>query len=261
MTRLVFLDIDGTYLADGVVPPSAADAVRAARAAGHKVLLCTGRSLAQIFPDITEAGFDGIVASGGGMVRYGEHELASVTFSREALARAVTWLDERGIDYWLETDTGLVASANLAERLRTLPDQPYLRAPMAPMSGVDRDDVRKVLFLGSETPLAAVEAAFAGVLDVIPGTIPALGPTMGELAVVGVHKAAGIEAVVQHLGLTQADTIGFGDGMNDLEMLEWVGVGVAMGDAPDAVKTVADLVVAPAVDGGLAEGFRQLGLS
>lgn len=260
MTRLIFLDIDGTYLANGSVPTSASDAVRAARARGHKVLLCTGRSLAQLYPDIMEAGFDGVVASGGGMVRYGDDVLVSHVFGRDGLARAVDWLEARGIAYWLETDTGLVASANLAERLSGLPDQPYLRAPFTAMDGVERDDVRKLLFLGSETPLADVEAEFADVFDIIPGTIPALGPTMGELAVRGVHKAAGIEAVVEHLGSTQEATVGFGDGMNDLEMIEWVGVGVAMGDAADAVKAAADIVVAPAVEDGLAEGFRRLGL-
>lgn len=260
MTRLVFLDIDGTYLANGSVPTSASDAVRTARARGHKVLLCTGRPLVQLFPDILAAGFDGIIASGGGVVRYGDELLASHAFEPATLAQAIDWLEARGIPFWLETDTTLYGSANLADRLRTLPEQPYLRAPFVALDGVRPDDVRKLVYIGSDTPTADVEAAFAGLLDVIPGTIPSLGATMGELAVRGVHKAAGIEAVVKHLGSTQEATVGFGDGMNDLEMLEWVGVGVAMGDAADAVKALADVIVAPATEDGLAEGFRRLGL-
>ena len=61
-------------------------------------------------------------------------------------------------------------------------------------------------------------------------------------------------------GVARSDTIAFGDGTNDLEMLAWVGIGVAMGVAPDVVKSVADMVVAPAGEGGIAEGFRLLGL-
>ena len=81
--KMVFLDVDGTYLAGGVVPPSASDAVRAARANGHQVLLCTGRPLVQIFDEITEAGFDGVIASAGGMVTYrGETLHSTATASR-----------------------------------------------------------------------------------------------------------------------------------------------------------------------------------
>lgn len=258
--RLIFLDVDGTYLAGDAVSPGAADAVRAARAAGHKVLLCTGRSTAQIYDDILEAGFDGLIAGGGAMVRVEDEVLVSHRFDRDLLLRAMDWLDERGIAYWLETDTDLIASPTAQAELATKPQQPYLRQGLSELDTRERDDVRKIVFLGSTVPLSQFEAAFSGELDVIGGTIPAMGENMGELALPGIHKATGIAAVVDHYGLTAADAIGFGDGMNDLEMLEFCGVGVVMGDARDEVKAVADLIVGSAAEGGVAQGFRELGL-
>jgi hypothetical protein len=60
----VFLDVDGTFVNDrGVVPPSARKAVVAARANGHEVFLCTGRSMAELWGEIVEPGFDGVIAS------------------------------------------------------------------------------------------------------------------------------------------------------------------------------------------------------
>ena len=64
----VFLDIDGTLCNyNGEVPPSAVDAVRAARKAGHVVVLCTGRSRAEISPELWEIGVDGLI---GGRFRH-----------------------------------------------------------------------------------------------------------------------------------------------------------------------------------------------
>ncbi|WP_062004977.1 MULTISPECIES: HAD family hydrolase [Arthrobacter] len=61
----VFLDVDGTYADYGVVPDAHVRAVRSARAAGHKVFLCTGRPVSMLPEHILEAGFDGLIASAG----------------------------------------------------------------------------------------------------------------------------------------------------------------------------------------------------
>ena len=61
-------------------------------------------------------------------------------------------------------------------------------------------------------------------------------PTSGEMMLPGVHKATGIDVLLAHVGVDRADTIAIGDSYNDLEMLEHVAVGVAMGNAPDAVQ-------------------------
>ena len=71
MGKIVFLDIDGTIRGfDGHVPDSAAAAIRQARAAGHKVLISSGRPLCQIEPGIIDIGFDGIISGSGSYVLY-----------------------------------------------------------------------------------------------------------------------------------------------------------------------------------------------
>ena len=61
-----------------------------------------------------------------------------------------------------------------------------------------------------------------------------------DLAPVGVSKASGVEFVCEQLGLTAADVLAIGDGRNDIELLQWAGRGVAMGQAIDIVRDVAD---------------------
>ena len=82
-----------------------------------------------------------------------------------------------------------------------------------------------------------------------------------DLAPEGVSKASALADVAAELGVAQADVLAIGDGRNDLEMLEWAGRGVAMGQAPDVVKAVADDVTASwEEDGVVAELGRWFDL-
>lgn len=73
-------------------------------------------------------------------------------------------------------------------------------------------------------------------------------------------KARGIRSVLDKLGLNMADAWAFGDGFNDIEMLSSVGFGVAMGNAPNAVKSVADHICPNHTDDGIYQGLKDLGL-
>ena len=73
-----------------------------------------------------------------------------------------------------------------------------------------------------------------------------------DIAAAGISKASGCEALRQRIGVPLERTIAIGDGRNDIEMLEWVGHGVAMGQAPPEVKRVADEVTAHVDEHGAA---------
>src|SRR5207247_5009852 len=66
-------------------------------------------------------------------------------------------------------------------------------------------------------------------------------PYFLEFASPEVTKAAGMEFVAEHLGFTRERTVAFGDGENDIELVQWAGFGVAVGNADDRVKEAADL--------------------
>jgi len=97
-------------------------------------------------------------------------------------------------------------------------------------------------------------------LDVLPGTVPLFGDLSGELCQPGVNKAAAIEAVIGHLRIDHAATIGIGDGSNDLEMLDYCAVSVAMGNASPAAKSAADETTSAILDHGIWNAFRSQGL-
>lgn len=274
--RAIFLDVDGTYVNDrGVVPASARAAVAAARANGHLVFLCTGRSLAELWDDIMSVGFDGVIAAAGGYVDVGGQVLLQRHFALEDVRHVVDFFDANGVEYYLEANAGLFGSPGVKPRLRQLlyggiTDEDVLaelERGLGPfidslIDGQDviRDDINKVSFLDSEVTLDTIRAEFGGRLHVIATTVPQFGPHSGEISLAGITKSTAIELLITHEGIDRADTVAFGDGHNDLDMLEYVAVGIAMGNADPALVAVADGVTGTADEDGIATGFAELGL-
>ena len=97
-------------------------------------------------------------------------------------------------------------------------------------------------------------------LNVNPSSFNKPDPYSGEITQSAITKAAGIKTVMEHLHVPREETAAFGDGHNDIEMLQFAGIGVAMGTAPDAVKAAADLVTDSLESDGLYHAMQKLHL-
>jgi Cof subfamily protein (haloacid dehalogenase superfamily) len=275
-SKAVFLDIDGTYVNDrGLVPPSAREAVVRARANGHLVFLCTGRSTAMIFEHITEAGFDGIIASAGGYVELRGRVLQHLHVPVEDLRHAVEYFDRHDVAFLLESNSGIYGSRDAGPRLRrrlfgdvtdaqTLSevDDGLRKFADDLVAGTDllRPDINRLSFFDSSLTVDTVREEFTGTFDVIPSSVPRFGENSGEMSIPGVNKAVGIAVILARLGMSRQETIAFGDSFNDVEMLQYVHTGVVMADAAPAVRAVADAVTGEPDHDGIADGFRMTGL-
>ena len=117
MTSVVLLDIDGTlvdYRTD--LPASAAAAVRTARAGGHRVYLCTGRSRAEIYPELWQLGVDGLIGGNGSYVESSGEVIFHQVMDAAVVAEAIDWMSGDGLGYYLECNSGLFGSADLPQR-------------------------------------------------------------------------------------------------------------------------------------------------
>ncbi|MET0432827.1 MAG: HAD hydrolase family protein [Cellulomonas sp.] len=272
--RYVFLDVDGTYAHHGEVPPGHERVVRAARANGHRVLLCTGRPKSMLPEQIRAAGFDGIVASAGGYVEVDGEVLRDQRFPAGLAAHAIEVLDRHCAAYLLEAPEALYGRPGVDRRLGELLDGHFGRgrgadgaaSPLEILKALETPDdlgscsFAKITYFGAAIPWPELGTELGDRLGILPSSIAAMGESAGEIYLRGVHKALGIEAVTAHLGVAREDVIAFGDGLNDLEMLEHAGTGVAIEGADPRVLAVADLVVAGPQVEGLVEGFARVGL-
>ena len=85
--------------------------------------------------------------------------------------------------------------------------------------------------------------------------------SFGEFVWKGIDKASGIRRVAEYYGASMEDTIAFGDSMNDAAAIDAAGIGVVMGDSPDELKEMADLVTGTQEEEGIARALQKLHLT
>lgn len=118
--RTVFLDVDGTLVTyDNVLPDSAVRAIKEARTAGHRVYVCTGRSHAEIPETMWAIGLDGMIGGNGAYVEDGGQVLLHQHLSAAQCEQAVSWLRRRGLEPYLEANSGLYASSIFRDTARS----------------------------------------------------------------------------------------------------------------------------------------------
>ena len=271
--KLIFLDIDGTLTVAGsnTPPQSALDAIRAAQAAGHSVFLCTGRNPDMLAP-VLAYGFEGAVACGGGHVFSGDRVLFDCPMPSEDRDLALRLLKENGVFRTIEAVDATFGDEDLGDFLaqagegnselvrwrKALAEQLNIR----PMGQYDGRPIYKVVFMCTRADqLDAARAALGGRYNFVVQDVAAHNCLNGEIINQAFDKGKGVRIVADALGFDIADTIGFGDSMNDLEMIQTVGTSVCMENGSPSLKAVSD-IVCPAVEAdGLARAFRDLGLT
>lgn len=270
--RAVFLDVDGTYADYGVVPEGHKRAVQAARKAGHRVLLCTGRPVAMLPDAILAAGFDGLVASAGAYVEVAGSVLVDRRFPADLAATAVSVLDAHDAVYILEAQEDLHTPPAAMERLRSILDAHFSQAPAGPVGAADIFDAVRPTLDGTTVPFAKVSVfdspvpmeqlvnEIGGPIAVVANSVADEGRHAGELYLRGISKADGVAAAAAHMGIARQDTIAVGDGANDLEMIAYAGIGVAIEGSAAELVALADRTAARPRQEGLVACFAELGL-
>ena len=270
--KLIFLDIDGTLTTPGsnTPPESAMKAVRLAREKGHKVFLCSGRNPGMMAP-VLALGFDGAVAGAGGYVFAGEKVLFDCPMEREEFETGMRLLKENGVfrtieardKTWGDEDLGdFLAGAGdgnselmrwrkaLAEQLNILP-----------MGEYDGSPIYKIVFMCKEAKqLEPARQALEKNYNFVVQDVAAHSCLNGELINRKFDKGRGVRIIAEALGAGIEDTIGFGDSMNDLEMIETVGTSVCMDNGSPALKEKSDIICPAVEEDGLYRAFEQLGL-
>ena len=113
MSKILFIDVDGTLVDyTNHLPESAVTAIRKARANGHRVYICTGRSRAEVYANIWDIGIDGMIGGNGSYVEDHDTVVMHQLITKEQCRHIVDWLHGRGLEFYLESNSGLYASEN-----------------------------------------------------------------------------------------------------------------------------------------------------
>lgn len=274
MPKLLVLDIDGTLLnSEDIVTPKVKDAISRARESGVEVALATGRRVGSTLDVVEEIGIAlPIVTFNGALVwdTAREEAIHELAFSPSVMSRVIELCRHYRIAPVFLQGPGHGERIFVPAESERRPD--YLDWFLDPrQSEVDElpyeelvnvPGVLTIDVFGPEQPLKDIWRDIAElevqVYDVGEVSIQTDPPNWAlNVHMPGASKAAGVQVLALKLGCTMQDVVAVGDGYNDLPLLEAAGVGVAMGNARDDIKALADAVVTGHDDDGVAEAIER----
>lgn len=255
MIKAAFFDVDGTLMSHKTrsVPQSTRDAIAKLREAGIRCVVATGRQISEMEKlPVAEVEFDGYITLNG-----------QITLDAQKKILYGTPITGRVKDYLVDLFTRNVVPALLVEEdavylnffdERVAVVQTAISSAVPPLGSYTGKDIYQVcvyLSAQEEAPLKAVAEDCVitrwheGGLDIVAK---------------GGGKVTGIRRYLEETGITPDEIIAFGDGENDVDMLRFAGIGVAMGNAEEQVKQEADYITTDIDDDGIANGLKHFGL-
>lgn len=257
--KALFLDIDGTILRqDHTIEPSTKEAISIARQKGIEVFLATGRPLHEIYTIAEELGIHSFIGYNGAYALYQEkilvdepisatiiehylkiakqnhHEMILYTNSHNLLTSLETKAVRQFIDYFALSDTALYQDKYRNQILgitimNVSPDEIALY-------NLDHENI-----YFSQVNVKGLEHSY----DVIRENA---------------NKGMAIKSILEELHLSPDQAIAFGDGMNDKQMLQFVGNSFAMGNANPELFQYAKYRTTTVENSGIFNGLRKLGI-
>lgn len=267
----IFLDVDNTLFSPEInaIPESSLVAIEKARANGHKVFLCTGRSLAECIRYLNND-VDGFIFGAGGMVYAEGHRIFDQPLPRDMVEEYLEKANEKNIPTTLEAAAGCYCNEGGYEAMRKYyasgkTDLEEIRKAIEANGSYsmeyrhESDPVYKMcFFLKDYEECVNLQKS---IQEPYKLTIliedPFIERWITELTHGEISKATGIQKVLAYYGANKEDAIGIGDSANDYPMFEACGIKIAMGNANAELKEMADYVTTDILKDGIYNAFKQ----
>jgi Cof subfamily protein (haloacid dehalogenase superfamily) len=272
MIRLLAIDIDGTLLdGRGRLPDAHRDALVDASAHGIDVALVTGRSFHFTRPiaDLLPIPLTLIVNNGAVVKRKGGEtelrQLLSRDAARHVLSGTLAYEDSVAIVFDRPDERQIVFErmdwAHPNRRGYYEKNKAFIAAAPSPLSAMLTEDPIQVMFNGSVEPMRALVAALRALPSADQFSVAITEYEARDFALVDVNaagcsKGSTLARWVASRGLTPVEVMAVGDNLNDVEMLDFAGTAVVMGNATDAIKSRGYHLTGTNDEAGLATAIR-----
>lgn len=261
--QLIVVDLDGTLLnSQHALSERTKKTLKAAMEHGVKVVLATGKTRGSAKDIIAELGLTTpgiyvqglVVYNGDGTIRHQK------TLDKSLIRKVITFAEERGFSIMayagddilvrsINDDIGVVLAYNETHPKEVGPLQNHIDStPINKIIAIKKGEVRKVNALRWQLSMQV-----EGVGRVLQAGVP----DMLEVLPIGISKASALKTLLKEMDLRPENVLAIGDGENDIEMIRFAGIGVAMGNADAAVKEVADYVLGTNDEDGVAEAVER----
>ncbi|MDA2216712.1 Cof-type HAD-IIB family hydrolase [Bacillus sp. GX] len=248
MYKVVFFDVDGTLLSeiDRGMHESTKEAIQRLIDKGIHVVVTTGRPYS-LCAQFKEMGIHTIISANGAHIKCGETVIHKSVLSSEIVHDISEFAELHGhsISYFTEGFAMNGIASNSERVIQALSET--LNVEKYPEKSRDLSEEIYCLCLYADEIEAQkfIKRYSALTFDRFHGYV------INVLEDKKVSKLTAIQKVLDHLNICKSEAIAFGDGGNDIEMLQYVGLGIAMGNSGEELKTRADFVTKKASEGGI----------
>ncbi|MDA8229298.1 MAG: Cof-type HAD-IIB family hydrolase [Desulfitobacterium hafniense] len=264
--RLIAMDLDDTLLLDDwTISPRVQKAIRLAREQGVKITIATGRMPNSAKPYAEQLGIDiPFITYHGAFIQQaisGEVLFRKVIPSSLA-KKIITPLLERGVHTQLYLKERVMTQImnDWAEEYSKLAGIQVEQTDLLRVLDNEEEGAEKILFMAEESQLAKlwveIREKYAGSVHVTASKRHFL-----ELVNVSVNKGVALKALAERYNIPSEEVMAIGDSLNDIEMVKFAGLGVAMGNARPELKQVADVITSSNQEDGVAEAIERFVLS
>ncbi|MBP5189861.1 MAG: Cof-type HAD-IIB family hydrolase [Bacteroidales bacterium] len=254
MTKAIFFDIDGTLLSYNThrVLQSTIDAFEALRRKGIKTVISSGRPMILI-PQMPVS-FDAYITVNGGYCFVGDKILVNNAIDNIDCIRWLEYVKHHDLTTMCFTKNDMFIN-RIDKTAQALRDQlGFEMPPLRPLEEMNGQEVYQFIAIQP----AEKDAETLQFLNHC--RMPRWHPVFTDVIPDNSSKAVGIQAIINHFNITREETMAFGDGANDIEMLDYAGTGIAMGNAADIVKTHSDYVTDTSDNDGIAKALMHYGI-
>ncbi|MGR6897965.1 Cof-type HAD-IIB family hydrolase [Rummeliibacillus sp. BSL5] len=253
--KILFFDIDGTlYNSEKKLPPATYEAIKKAEENGHEAVIATGRSPFFLKPVLEELGLNSFISFNGQYVVYKGKVISERPIPMEIVEKLVVQAEEENNPVVFLDDVRMTSAAKDDVKVRTSMDSLFYPMPEVDAEYYKQSNTYQILLYVDEKG----EERYANLFP----ELKFIRWHEFSVDVINrdVSKAYGIQQFLKHTAFEIEDAIAFGDGLNDVEMLQAAGTSVAMGNGHPKAKEAATFVTDHVDDDGLSKAMKKLGL-
>ncbi|GAB6440248.1 Cof-type HAD-IIB family hydrolase [Bacillus luti] len=257
MYKVVFFDVDGTLLSeiDRSMHESTKEAVRRLIDKGIHVVVTTGRPYS-LCSQFKELGINTFISANGAHVKCEDEVIHKSVLSSEIVHDISNFAELHGhsVSYFTEEfamngiasdNERVIQALNETLNLAKYPENSWDLSEEVYCLCLYGDEIEARKFL-ERYPMLTFERFHSYVINVLEDS--------------EVSKLTAIQKVLDHLNICKSEAVAFGDGRNDIEMLQYVGLGIAMGNGGEELKTKADFVTKKSSEGSISFALKKFSM-
>ncbi|MFE3574524.1 Cof-type HAD-IIB family hydrolase [Lysinibacillus sp. NPDC059133] len=251
--KIVFFDVDGTLInyEDGRIEESTRNAIQQLKNKGIHIVAATGRPLSMC-QDLRSVGIETFITANGAYVKHQDQVIHKMPIAKEIVQVVKAFADENKQSLSFFTEQLSMNYVQEEETLKAMQETLSLQEFPIINEDIVTQEVYLMCLYGDEDIEKKYTSTFPHLL------FKRWHPYITNVLQHDVSKSIAVQAVLDYFDLSPEEALAFGDGDNDIDMLEQVGFGIAMGDGSEALKNVADFITKKSTENGIDYALREL---